>query len=346
MRIAVFGASGFTGGLTVAEVVRRGLTPVLVGRNKERLRTVGGAGAEVRVAGLDDHEGLVAALRDCDAVVNCAGPFTLWGEPVVRAAIAAGTHYVDTAGEQQYIGHVLDTFGGEAERAGIAVVPAMADDGGPGDLIAHLTASRLAGIATDGLPAVSEMVIADLRKPGAASRGTARSMAAVFAQRPLDYVDGAWVEAAHEGLGAIAVPGEAGEVAVVSFALPGVVTIPRHVRAGRVRSAIRTEVAAMFSALTDDVVEGVPEIPDEAVRTGARWLMLAEAGDGEGKVARGWVTGSDGYGMTAVIAVEGARRLVESGSTKGALTPAQAFDPAGFLDHLAAEGVTWQVTMA
>ncbi|MFB4266818.1 hypothetical protein [Nonomuraea sp. GTA35] len=58
------------------------------------------------------------------------------------------------------------------------------------------------------------------------------------------------------------------------------------------------------------------------------------------------MTGLDGHGMTAVIAVEGARRLVADGAPAGALTPAQAFDPASFLDHLTAHGVTWQVTPA
>ncbi|MEU6712414.1 hypothetical protein ABZ897_13120 [Nonomuraea sp. NPDC046802] len=124
------------------------------------------------------------------------------------------------------------------------------------------------------------------------------------------------------------------------FALPGVVTVPRHVRARRVRSVIRSEVAAMFSSLTPDVVDTVPETLDPATRSASRWLMLAEATGPDGRRARGWVTGSDAYEATAVIAVEGARRLVADGAPAGTLTPAQAFDPESFLNHL---GVTWQV---
>ena len=56
------------------------------------------------------------------------------------------------------------------------------------------------------------------------------------------------------------------------------------------------------------------------------------------------MTGPDAYGLTAVIAVEGARRLVADGAPAGALTPAQAFDVEGFLDALAPHGVTSQVT--
>lgn len=338
MRIAVYGATGFTGGLAVAELGRRGLSPVLVGRNAERLHKAavdaGVADAEVRVAGLDDPRALADAFAGCDAVINAAGPFALWGEPVVRAAIAAGCHYVDTAGEQGYIQRILDAVGPEAERAGVTVVPAMADDGGPGGLIAHLAARDL--------PIITDVLVVDARVPGAASRGTARSMAAVFAAGALEYVGGTW-RPATGGAPSIRVPGEDEEVALTPFALPGVATVPRHVRAGRVRSGIRTEVAELFGSLTPDVVDSVPEVLDEEARRTTRWLMLVEAVDDTGRRARGWVTGPDAYGLTAVIAVEGAYRLVTDGAPGGALTPAQAFDAAGFLDALAPHGVAWQV---
>jgi short subunit dehydrogenase-like uncharacterized protein len=115
------------------------------------------------------------------------------------------------------------------------------------------------------------------------------------------------------------------------------------VKARRVRSAIRTEVAALFGGLSGAVIENVPEVPDTEARALTRWLMLAEATDGEGGVARGRVTGPDAYRLTAVIAVEGAHRLATGGVPAGTLTPAQAFAPADFLDYLTPFGVTWHV---
>ncbi|MFD8481427.1 saccharopine dehydrogenase family protein [Kitasatospora sp. NPDC059673] len=342
MRIAVYGASGFTGGLVVAELYRRGITPVPVGRSRERLDAAvvkaGAEGAEVRIADLADHDALVAAFADCDAVVNCAGPFTPWGEPVVRAAIAAGTAYVDTTGEQGYLKRVFDELGPVAERAGVSVVPAMADDGGPGDLIARLTAARVSG-PIDGL------LVADLRRAGGeASRGTARSMASVFAQGPLEYADGVWRPAAGCPVESVVPPGETVAVPVTAFALPGVVTVPRHVTARRVHSAIRADVAALFASLTPEVIDSVPEMVSDEARANGRWLMMAEATGRDGEIARGWVTGPDGYGLTAVIAAEGARRLAAGGTPPGVLAPAQAYDAADFLDFLAPYGVGWQLT--
>ncbi|MEU5884683.1 saccharopine dehydrogenase NADP-binding domain-containing protein [Spirillospora sp. NPDC047279] len=336
MKIAVHGASGFTGSLAAAELGRRGIPPILVGRDERRLRRVAGTvgAAEIRVAPLDDHDALTGALAGCDAVVNCAGPFTSLGEPVIRAAIEAGCHYVDTTGEQHYVHRVLKDF---RDVEGITIVPALADDGGPGDLIAALTAKHLGSSPAD-------LLIADLRLPGATSRGTARSMAAVGFLDPLEYAGGTWSPVAGGTPGTITVPGEPGEIAVTTFALPGVALAPRHIPAGRVRSAIRTEVAGLFASLTEEVVESVPEIPDEKDLLAARWMMLARATDDRGRQAQGWVTGADAYRMTAVIAVEGARRLAAGGAPSGARTPAEAFDAAGFLDYLEPFGVTWDVT--
>jgi short subunit dehydrogenase-like uncharacterized protein len=326
--IAVYGASGFTGGLVVAELRRRGVPVVAVGRSADRLRPLGG---DIRVAPLDDPARLAEAFADCDAVINAAGPFTPTSSVVIRAALAAGAHYVDTSGEQGQIRDVLEEFDGLAKQTGRTVVPALADDGGPGDLIAALTAANIA--------TVDEVLVGDLREPGAASRGTARSMAMISGVEPLVYLDGTWgsVDDAPEPVDLAD-----GLVAVTAFPLPGVVTVPRHVAARRVRAVIRSEVASVFASLTPEVVESVPEIVPAEARQASRWFMYASARGG-GQRADGWVTGPDAYGLTAVIAVEGALLLARGEARAGALTPAQAFSPAEFLDALAPHDVSWQV---
>src|SRR5688572_29912737 len=95
--IAVYGATGYTGKLIAAELAAAGAKFVLSGRNEAKLialaEEVGGR-PDVRVATLDDPIALRAALDDCAAVINCAGPFTLYGEPVLEAAVDTATHYL------------------------------------------------------------------------------------------------------------------------------------------------------------------------------------------------------------------------------------------------------------
>lgn len=348
MKIAVFGASGYTGKLAVAEARRRGIDVVLVGRGAERLRAAASeAGfqdaeirvAEIRVADAEDHDALVAAFRDTDAVVNCAGPFTRWGEGVVRAAIAAGSHYVDITGEQPYIRHIFDTFGADAERAGVAVLPGVTDDGLPSDLITALTAARVGGEA-------EEIAIAVDIVSGGASRGTIRSMGALretLLDGGLGYEDGQLSPRATARRKEIVLPGGSAPTPVVRFALPAVVTVPRHVRTRQVEGLASQEVYELFTWLSPEMAEQVPEGPTAAQRKAMQWAFAVEVLGVDGRHARGEVRGFDAYGTTAVIAVEAARRLAADGAPAGVLASAQAFDAAGFLDFLGDHGVSWSV---
>lgn len=82
MRIAVYGAGGYTGRPAAAEVVDAQADLVPAGRGVERLRTTAQGlrltGRDTRTAGVDDPSALAKAFA------GCAGPFTLHGEPVVR----------------------------------------------------------------------------------------------------------------------------------------------------------------------------------------------------------------------------------------------------------------------
>ena len=343
-RIAVFGASGYQGRLVLGEMARRGLDTVLVGRDPARLRAAGIAagitGAAQRIATAGDHRSLVAAFAGCAAVVNCAGPFTATGPAVVRAAIEAGAHYVDTSGEQQYVLTVFDTCSDAAERAGVSVVPATNDGCVPGDLVAHLLA--------DAAGPVEEIVVGHvITGGGGLSRGSLRSAAATLdALRSggLAYRDGDWRAGLPVPPLSITFPGADEPTRMAAIPLSEVVTIPRHVRVRRVTSYGEAAlVDRLATPLPPDVVDAVPEGPTAEQRAGQRFTYVVQATTPGGRVVRGTVQGADTYGITAVIAVEAARRLATDGARPGVLAPAQAFDPAGFLGFLAGHGLRWTI---
>ncbi|MEU2723273.1 saccharopine dehydrogenase family protein [Streptomyces smyrnaeus] len=345
VQIAIYGASGYQGKLVIAELAHRAIDMRLVGRNATRLReaavTSGMVDAEQRVADTDDHDALVAAFRGCDAVINCAGPFTSAGPAVVRAAIAAGCHYVDTAGEQFYIKAVFDTFADEAERAGVTVVPATNDGCVPGDLIAHLLAERVQPVEEI---TVSHFVVGS----AGLSRGSLRSaLDTIDALKNggLGYDDGDWrtgIPARHTS---VTLPGAEHPTEVVKCPLSEVVTIPRHVPVRHVESLIDAAVGARLGTpITPEIIDSLPEGPTDENRRTQRFTYLIDAVGRDGRRARGVVQGRDTYGSTAVIAAEAARRLVADGAEPGVLAPAQAFDPISFLTSLAPHGISWTVT--
>ena len=64
-RLVIYGATGYTGDLIAREAVRRGLQPVLAGRNEAAIAALAQElGCEYRIASLDD----AGALDDASAV--------------------------------------------------------------------------------------------------------------------------------------------------------------------------------------------------------------------------------------------------------------------------------------
>lgn len=305
MRIAIYGAGGYQAGLVHTELDRRGVETVLVGR-----------AAGQRRATVDDHDALVRAFDDCAAVINCVGPFTGTGHAVIRAAVAAGCHYVDTAGEQAYVASVFDTVTAED----VTVVPAANDGCVPVDLLAHLMGSF------DTLT-VSHVITGG----GGPSRGSLRSALRTldaFRTGGLVYDDGAW----HAGTPrrtTLALPD--GPLAMARLPLVEVVTIPRHTDVRHVEAyGEAAMVDRLATPIPQEVIATLPVGPAEQDRRAQRFTYVLDTGDGR----RGVIRGTDTYGTTAVIAAEAACRLATGTARPGVLAPAQAFDPRDFLAAL------------
>jgi short subunit dehydrogenase-like uncharacterized protein len=341
MTIAVFGASGYQGKLVLADLARRGADTVLAGRDEGRLSaaaaTAGVAGAPRRLADIGDHDAMVAAFEGCRAVINCAGPFTPSGEAVVRAAIAAGCHYVDTSGEQLYIKKIFDTFDAEAQRAAVTVIPAT-NGCVLTDLIAHLLADH-AG------PLTEITTVHLIAGGGGPSRGSLRSVLEsidVIKAGGLTYHDGNWRTGAPASRTSITLPASPEPIPLMKFPMPEVVTIPRHVRVRHVAGLTEAALGTRLSIpITPEIINSLPEGPTDDSRRGQQFTYLIEAVSTDGRRTRGTVQGADTYGITAVIAAESALRLTASLAKPGVLAPAQAYEPADFLNSLAAHGVHW-----
>ncbi len=364
MTVCVYGATGYTGRLVALELARQGIPMVLSGRSAQkvaaRAREVAAAGGEVvreAPAALDDAAGLRAAMDGCDAVLNCAGPFIHTGAPVLRAAIDAGCHYLDTTGEQPWVAEVFERFGADLDRAGVAAIPAMGFDYVPGDLLCNLVGTQLEPL--------HELVVAYDVAGFGMTRGTMRSALEMMKGGDVVYEDGAWRPGGNGPLrSTIAFP-ELGPRRMAKYPAGEIVTVPRHVRTRRVQallSAVSIAPAPVAGALPvlqpalgatlrigplrrvlHDAIGRLPEGPHEDARRAAAWTILAIARGEDGREAQGVVRGPDVYGITAVCIVHGAQ-LLASGDVRrgsGALSPAMAFAPEAFLAALAPHGVQW-----
>lgn len=358
--IVVYGATGYTGRLIARELVRRGAEATLAGRDRQKLEAVAaGLDAEPAIAAvrLDDRGGLRELLEGAGAVIACAGPFTLHGEPVLEAAVEAGIHYVDTTGEQPFIRAAFDRFGARAEEAGAALLSGMGFDYAPGDLIAAL--------AAEGLGPLEEVTLAYSVRSFGPTRGTALSALEMMSGGDVEWVAGGYREADRRvARGEFDFPSPIGRRRVGRYPAGEQITVPKHVETRTVRTVIDLRalmgvdlgplaapamaaggyaMETPLKALLPGLIERLPEGPSEDARQAARYTVVCEA-RGAGGGRRGVVRGSDVYGITAVCTVEAALRMAAPDfAGKGALAPAQAFGPADFLGTLAEHGVAYEI---
>jgi short subunit dehydrogenase-like uncharacterized protein len=136
LRWMIYGANGYTGELIAREAKRRGMTPVLAGRNAEKIAKLAAELAlEHRVFSLDSSEVIAPHLEGIGLVLHCAGPFAKTSAPVIDACIRAKAHYLDITGEITVFEHAR-TKSGEAEAAGVVVCPGVGFDVIPTDCVA------------------------------------------------------------------------------------------------------------------------------------------------------------------------------------------------------------------
>ncbi len=322
--VAVFGANGHTGRFVVAELLRRGLTPIAIGRSAARLAEAGFSerGVECREATVDDDAALDRALAGAAAVINCAGPFMDTSDPVVRAALRAGIHYLDVTAEQPSVQATFERHEAAAGNAGVIVIPAMGFYGGLADLLVaavmedwnHADAIDIHVALDSWLPTKGTRVTGE--------KNTAKRLAVIDRQlAPLHQPPAEKVSI---------LPAPFGRQTFVELSFSEVPLISRHVRTKELHSFLST------TALRDvrDPSTPAPEAVDETGRSAQRFAVevVVTLGDTRRRIL---AQGQDIYAVTAPIICEAVERIL-AGDIRdtGAKPPAAIFYAASFLQAL------------
>ncbi len=147
-KVVLYGASGYTGEHVAWKLAARGIPFIAAGRNKARLKQrlagipeLKGATYEV-VEVVHDEAALTELFRGKTVVHNLVGPYRQLGEPVVRAALAAGVHYLDATGEQDWKIYLRQTYAPAFEARGLVLSPACASMWTSGLLAAEATLEK------------------------------------------------------------------------------------------------------------------------------------------------------------------------------------------------------------
>jgi short subunit dehydrogenase-like uncharacterized protein len=150
--VVLYGAGGFTGRQTVAYFVRHapaGLRWAIAGRRRETLEHARHrAGArlqsdELLVADSADQAAVDAVVSRTRVVLSTAGPFALYGTPIVDACVRFKTHYVDITGETSWVRELIARYHDRTAADGTRIIPFCGFDSVPSDLGTYLLVQQM-----------------------------------------------------------------------------------------------------------------------------------------------------------------------------------------------------------
>ncbi|WP_434741193.1 saccharopine dehydrogenase family protein [Micromonospora sp. SH-82] len=185
--LVLFGATGFTGGLTAEYLARHApadLRWALAGRNPEKLARVRDrltdvdpdlTGLPLLTADVTDADSLRTVAEGTRVLATTVGPYVHHGEPLVAACARAGTDYLDITGEPEFVDLMYLRHHAEAVRTGARLVHACGFDSVPHDLGVWFTVTHL----PDDVPITVDGYV---RAGGRFSAGTYHSALTAFSR--------------------------------------------------------------------------------------------------------------------------------------------------------------------
>jgi short subunit dehydrogenase-like uncharacterized protein len=357
--LLVYGASGFTGQLIVEECVRRGIRPILGGRNAKTLQPVAQRfGLEMRVAPLLANivpgtprltppgtlppipsDALLFALDDVTVVLNCAGPFFRTAGSLSQACLERGVHYLDITGEIVVFEECRHRHHAAINRE-VVVLPGVGFDVVPTDCLASRLAATLPG-----------STLLELAFAGGAgfSRGTLKTMVlsggeggAIRQDGNIVPVKSGWrtqrIAFRDQVREAVTIPWGDVSTAQWSTRIPNIHTyaaLPSDVRRSLSFQPFIGPLLEIprFRRYVERKIEERAAGPDASARSTARMHVWGRVTHPDGRTVEGTVETPEGYRFTAISAVEAAQRVMTAPPMPGYHTPSTAFG-AHFLESL------------
>ena len=380
--IILFGATGFTGGLTAEYLARNAgskLRWALAGRSEKKLQQVRERLIEINPelsdldliqADVEDADSIKAVAAVTKVVITTVGPYIRYGEPLVAACAAAGTDYVDLTGEPEFVDLMWLRYHELARSTGARIVNCCGFDSIPHDLGAYFTVLQL---PTE----VPLKVEGFVRAGGTFSGGTLHSAITAFS-RLREYEKVRKARRAREGypidrkisstrqrvhferdLGAWAVPmptidpqmvrrsAAADERYGPNFSYGHYVLVKKISRVAALVSGVGAVFAGAQIKFTREQLlklKSPGDGPNEAQRQKG-WFRVRFIGQGGGKRVLTEVSGGDpGYGETSKMLAESALCLALDRLPRkaGVVTPVQAMGDA-LIERLQAAGIQFKV---
>jgi short subunit dehydrogenase-like uncharacterized protein len=329
--ILIYGATGYTGKLIARAAYEQGLKPMLAGRNAEKVRAVAEPlGLAWRGFDLADTLRLGQAMKGAAVALSAAGPFSATSRPMADACIRNRVHYLDITGEIDVF-EALAARDEEAKAAAVMLLPGVGFDVAPSDCLAAHLKRRL--------PDATDLKIF-IGGAGGLSRGTAKTAiegiaGGVRVRRAgrIVSLDRAETGSCDFGEGMkTTVQVSWGDVST-AFHSTGIPNIEVQFEANpavralaRMPGFVKSFLALAFmQSFLKARVDRQPEGPSDEARRSGRLSLAGVARNEKGESVRSRLTTPDGYALTAMTAVDIAKRAASGAFKLGFQTPSLAY---------------------
>jgi short subunit dehydrogenase-like uncharacterized protein len=148
--IVLYGATGFTGGL-VAEylashqesekikwaIAGRSIPKLEAVRNRIITKYPSASKIDLIVADSSNPAQLNDMCANAKILVTTVGPYAFYGEPLVKACVENGTHYLDITGEPEFVKEILHKYDDQAKANNALIISCCGFDSIPADAGAY-----------------------------------------------------------------------------------------------------------------------------------------------------------------------------------------------------------------
>jgi short subunit dehydrogenase-like uncharacterized protein len=311
-----------------AEALRRGLNPVLAGRNRDAIMSMGEElGLETRVFGLDDQQLLLSELGEMKLVMHCAGPFSATSQPMIEACLASRTHYLDITGEISVFENAWKQSD-QAKHADVVLCPGAGFDVVPTDCLAAMLVEKL--------PAATRLQLA-FEPHGGLSPGTAKTSVEGMSKGgcvrrggKLEVVPLGWkariVPFRHAQRSAVTIPWGDVFTAWVSTGVPDIEVYisapPSHIRRLKLMRLIQPLMKFGFvQNYLKQRIEQKIKGPARETRSVTKMQLWGEVVSADGRSVSATMETPNGYDLTVTAGLGIVQYLLENETEGGYYTP-------------------------
>lgn len=332
----LYGAYGYTGKIITDMAKEYKLKPLLSGRSEEKLQALSQrTGYAYEAVDLEDEAGLQRVLRKAKVVLHAAGPFIHTAEPMQRACLATGTHYLDITGEIPVFERT-QRMGKSAKEKEIMLMSGTGFDVVPTDCMAAYLKQKM--------PDADQLRLAFASLSGGLSRGTAKTMVENLGSPGAIRRDGKIVTVPvgyhtmtipfreDKKRFAMTIPWGDVSTAYYTTGIPNI-EVYSSINPSNYKWVKMQRLAApllrtsLVRNLAKRRVDAGPAGPTDEQRKNSRSLIWGQVINPDGQVRAARLETLDGYTLTAVTSLMILQRVLAGDWDSGAHTPAGLYGP-------------------